>query len=171
MPPSINGDGCLMKSFPIARKRAFMSAIALVSLAFLILLVSLSPVVKAQDNQLEIQLSPASGPEGTPVSVYGLGFSGGTVTISFNSQQVATANPEMFGRIDAVFMVPSISQGVYTVTATTYHRRHWPQQYSRLLQKAPRLLPEQARKRGPVQAPERAPEQALGQGRPQAPRL
>jgi len=113
------GDGCLMKSFPIARKRAFMSAIALVSLTLIIILVNLSPVAKAQDNQLVIQLNPAAGPAGTPVGVYGLGFSGGTVTISFNGKEVATANPEMFGRIDGIFMVPSVSQGAYTVTATT----------------------------------------------------
>jgi hypothetical protein len=96
-----------------------MSAIALVSLALLVALSNLSPVVKAQDNQLFIQLNPASGPAGTPVGVYGLGFSGGTVTISFNSKDVSTANPGMFGRINGIFMVPSVSQGVYTVTATT----------------------------------------------------
>ena len=74
------------------------------------------PVAKAQ---LGIQLSPTQGPPGIGVDVFGFGFTGGVVTITFGSQQVSTAYPESFGRIDTVFSVPQVSPGDYTVTATT----------------------------------------------------
>ncbi|HTY74420.1 MAG TPA: hypothetical protein VMD05_02515 [Candidatus Nanoarchaeia archaeon] len=108
-----------MKGSLSTRRRTFLSALTLFSFTFLIALATISPTAIAQDNQLVITLTPVAGPPGTPVGVYGLGFSGGAVTISFNQQQVATAHPEMFGRIDGIFVVPSVSQGVYTVTATT----------------------------------------------------
>jgi len=107
-----------MNSFPNAKKHRLIATYSLFALALAIICgFSLQPAM-GQESQLYIQLTPASGPVGTPVAVYGLGFSGGSVSISFNSQQVGTAYPQMFGRINGMFTVPSVSFGSYTVTAT-----------------------------------------------------
>ena len=77
---------------------------------------TLLPSVKAQDL-IFLQLSPTRGLAGTRVDAYGTGFAGGTITISFGDTKLTSANPEMFGRMDATFIVPDVAPGYYFVIA------------------------------------------------------
>jgi hypothetical protein len=95
-----------------------LAKVSLVLFVLIILTLAAIALPGAKANDEYLQLSPAQGPAGTPVSVYGLGFKTGSISISFGSTSVATAYTGMFGRVTSAFTVPSVSPGVYTVTAT-----------------------------------------------------
>ena len=66
-----------------------------------------------------ILLSSTQGPKGTMVSVTGSGFtSGGSVSINFGTTNVASTSADASGGISALFTIPSVSPGTYSVTAT-----------------------------------------------------
>jgi hypothetical protein len=89
---------------------------ALLVFCVLIAAALMAPVANAE---LSIQLNPNQGPVGTIVGVYGVGFGSGTVTIALDSTTVTRVYPGMFGRINGVFSIPSVSLGDHTVTVTT----------------------------------------------------
>ena len=95
-----------------------MAKAGLVFLVLTILTLTASAVPGAKANDEFLQLNPTQGPPGTPVTVYGLGFKTGSVSITFGSTTVSNAYTGMFGRVTSSFTVPNVSPGVYTVTAT-----------------------------------------------------
>ncbi len=99
------------------RKLLVASACSIFLFTLTFLMFSVSPSI-AQSGPV-LQLTPSQGISGTIVSIYGLGFpSGGSVSIDFGSKHMTNGYPGMFGRINTAFSVPSVSPGVYTVTAT-----------------------------------------------------
>lgn len=73
--------------------------------------------------QAEISLTPSVGPAGSTITVAGSGFSsrGGPVEVYWKSRStapVATAEPDLTGRVSLSFVVPPDTQGgYYTVVA------------------------------------------------------
>ncbi|MBS7605554.1 IPT/TIG domain-containing protein [Candidatus Bathyarchaeota archaeon] len=66
-----------------------------------------------------IRISPVRGTPGDTVEVTGTGFRNQTtVTIKFDGQDVATTSTNEYGSFTARFTVPSVPDGLYTVTAT-----------------------------------------------------
>ncbi|MEM2569950.1 MAG: IPT/TIG domain-containing protein, partial [Candidatus Bathyarchaeia archaeon] len=66
-----------------------------------------------------IRISPVRGTPGDTVEVTGTGFRNQTtVTIYFDDQEVATTSTNEYGSFTARFTVPSVPDGLYTVTAT-----------------------------------------------------
>ncbi len=104
------------KDFTHLRKWSTKRPIGLLVLSIFILTLTVAPTVKA--NDVAINLSPTQGPVGTHVSVYGMGFVTGQVTITLNSKYIAGSYTGWLGRITASYTIPSMPTGTYTVTAT-----------------------------------------------------
>lgn len=66
-----------------------------------------------------IKITPASGPNGTLISVSGTYFTpSSTVTVAYDSGNVATASTNTAGAFTASFKAPSLGAGLHTVQAT-----------------------------------------------------
>ena len=98
--------------------KKYLAILLVILLSLMAIIVPLSPVLAAS---VTVYLSPYSGPPGTTVMVYGLGFSTGTYTVTFSSGLVSTTvigttTVPAGGTINNYFYVPGFPRGIYNVT-------------------------------------------------------
>lgn len=98
------------------KRELIIVVLALLALSLFASTQSLIPLAKA--NEVYLDLSPTSGPPGSTVSAYGVGYVSGSVTVAFNSKDISRTTTGMFSRINTGFIVPSVAPGIYDVTAT-----------------------------------------------------
>jgi subtilase family serine protease len=65
-----------------------------------------------------ISLNVTSGSAGTPVRLTAVTFLSGTVSLRFGGNTLGTATANTFGEFTFNFIVPSVAQGLYTVSGT-----------------------------------------------------
>ncbi len=101
----------------VSKEKLTKVTVVLFVLSIFTFAATIMPVVSAETS---MGLTPMQGPAGTDVQVLGAGFtSSSQATITFGTTQVAkTSVQSMFGRVVAMFKVPSVSAGTYTVTIT-----------------------------------------------------
>ncbi len=103
----------------INMKKGFSKvAFALLFLSVLTMVVVMTPAAKAQDQS--ITLLPTEGPAGTAVQISVYGFTAPyKVTVTFDTTTIATITPFLeYNSGGALFHVPAVTPGSYTVTAT-----------------------------------------------------